>query len=86
MGKLLGLERAVKGGIGSHLAHLGEGVVVGAIVAVNAVGGVYDPGTGEVVAGPRTADGASMHDSMELATSLERLGRAIRENESKRKK
>ena len=71
VGKLLGRERAVKGGVGSHLAHLGEGVVVGAIVAVNALGGVFDPGSGEVVAGPRSVDGESMHDSMELATSLE---------------
>ena len=34
-----------------------NGIVVGAVVAVNAVGSVVDPETGEVVAGPRTSEG-----------------------------
>ena len=69
VGNLLGRERAVKGGIGTAIVDLGQGLVVGAIVAVNAVGGIFDPDTGALVAGPRREDGATMHDSMELITS-----------------
>jgi L-aminopeptidase/D-esterase-like protein len=69
VGKLLGRERAVKGGIGTASIDLGDGVVLGAIVAVNAVGGVFDAETGELVAGPRDDDGSTMHDSLKLITS-----------------
>ena len=67
--KLLGMKRAVKGGVGTASVELGQDLVVGAVVAVNALGGVYDPDTGEVLAGPRRDDGTGMHDSMELITS-----------------
>jgi L-aminopeptidase/D-esterase-like protein len=69
VGKLLGLERAVKGGIGTASLDLGDDVVVGALVAVNAVGGVYNPETGDVVAGPRDESGKGMLDSLELITT-----------------
>ena len=68
VGKLLGLERALKGGIGTASVNLGDGVFVGAIVAVNAIGGIVDPGTGSIVAGPRDGEGG-MHDSVKLITS-----------------
>ena len=55
--KTLGLDRAIKGGIGTASVDLGGGVVVGAIMAVNAVGGVYDPDKGDLVAGPRNDRG-----------------------------
>jgi L-aminopeptidase/D-esterase-like protein len=47
----------MKAGIGSASISLGNGLVVGAIVAVNAVGDIIDPVSGQVVAGVRTADG-----------------------------
>lgn len=47
-----------KSGLGTASFKIGEtGIVVGAICAVNAVGDVYDPRTGKLVAGSRTADG-----------------------------
>ena len=55
--KALGVGRGVKGGVGTAGIDLGDGVLVGAIVAVNAVGGVHDPDTGEIVAGARSDDG-----------------------------
>jgi len=55
--KMLGMERAVKAGIGSASLDLGEGVVVGALVAVNALGDVVDPWTGRLLAGPRREEG-----------------------------
>ena len=67
--KLLGLERSVKGGIGTASVDLGGGAVVGAIVAVNAVGGVVDGETGRIIAGPLADEGATMLDSMALITS-----------------
>ena len=67
--KLLGKERAVKGGIGTASVDLGQGLIVGAIVAVNALGGVFEPDTGRLVAGPLWNGGPEMHDPMEVVTS-----------------
>ena len=44
----------MKSGIGGASIQLGRGIVVGAIVAVNALGDVVNPNTGEFVAGIRT--------------------------------
>ena len=52
VGKLWGLERAMRGGIGTASIQVG-GVTVGALVAVNAVGDVIEPGSGRVIAGMR---------------------------------
>ena len=57
VGKLFGPGRAMKGGIGSASVTV-NGLTVAALVAVNAVGDVIDPATGEIVAGARSADGA----------------------------
>ena len=67
--KLLGRDRGLKGGIGTSALDLGDGLVVGAIVAVNAVGGIVDPETSEIVAGPLDDDGVTMLDSMKVITS-----------------
>ena len=74
VGKMLGMHRAMKGGIGSASVSLGEGLTVGAIVAVNAIGGVYEAATGRIVAGPRGEDGDTILDAMEVA-----MARAERE-------
>ena len=47
----------MKAGIGSAAIKLPNGLVVAALVAVNAVGDIIDPWTGQVVAGARGADG-----------------------------
>ena len=47
----------MKGGVGSAAVRLPNGLVVGALVAVNAVGDIIDPETGRVVAGTRNPDG-----------------------------
>jgi L-aminopeptidase/D-esterase-like protein len=57
-GRVGGGQRApMKAGIGSASITLPNGLVVGAIVAVNAVGDIIDPSTGQVVAGVRNPDG-----------------------------
>ena len=53
IGKLFGMARAMKGGIGSFTVTLPGGVLVSALVAVNALGDVRDPATGEIIAGAR---------------------------------
>lgn len=62
VGKLFGMARAMKGGIGSASVTV-NGVTVGALVACNAVGDVLDANTGKVVAGARTEDGLALLDS-----------------------
>ncbi|MBM3279591.1 MAG: P1 family peptidase [Candidatus Handelsmanbacteria bacterium] len=56
VGKLFGLQRAMKGGVGTASLSV-AGLSVGALVAVNALGDVFDPDTGALVAGARTHDG-----------------------------
>src|SRR5262249_59655341 len=54
VGKLFGLSRAMKGGIGT--ASLSAGALrVGALAVVNAFGDVQDPETGRLVAGARAS-------------------------------
>ncbi len=53
IGKLFGMSLAMKSGIGSASVRA-NGVVVGAIVAVNAFGDVFNPDNGEIVAGLRS--------------------------------
>jgi len=55
--KFAGADRRLKGGIGTASEHLRDGLIVGAIVAVNAAGLVREPLTGATVAGPRGDDG-----------------------------
>lgn len=63
VGKLCGIARAMRGGIGTAAVRCGS-AVVGALVAVNAVGDVRDPVTGTLVAGTRDApDGRRLVDS-----------------------
>jgi L-aminopeptidase/D-esterase-like protein len=65
VGKVLGLERAMKGGVGSASVRLDDGLVVGALAAVNAFGEIRDPRTRKVIAGPRLEDG-TLGDTVEL--------------------
>ena len=65
IGKMFGPKQAMKSGLGSASIRVGNtGIVVGAIVAVNAVGDVLDPKTGQIIAGARKADGSGFMDSM----------------------
>ena len=59
----------MKGGLGSAALVLPDGLVVAAMAAVNALGDVIDPATGQVVAGVRTADGRGLADARALLRS-----------------
>ncbi len=54
VGKLFGVARAMKGGVGTASVTV-DGVTVGALIACNAVGDVLDPDTGHLLAGARTS-------------------------------
>lgn len=59
VGKLFGMSRAMKGGIGTASLCV-EGITVAALIVCNAVGDVIDPTTGQVIAGARTPDGKAL--------------------------
>jgi len=69
VGKSAGSGRAMKAGIGSAAIRMPDGLIVAALVAVNAAGDVIDPATGKVIAGVRTADGKALADARTLLTS-----------------
>jgi L-aminopeptidase/D-esterase-like protein len=71
VGKIIGdRSRAMKAGLGTASVSLSNGLVVGAIVAVNAIGDVIDPSTGAIVAGVRSEDGKRLADARALLRSL----------------
>jgi L-aminopeptidase/D-esterase-like protein len=53
VGKLLGVQQATKGGLGTSFLNGPQGLQVGALAVVNAFGDVVDPGTGTILAGAR---------------------------------
>jgi len=76
----IGPGRPMKGGIGTSSIKLPNGIVVGAIVAVNAVGNIIDPKTGRIVAGARTADGKGFVDIIDWYRAGNASGQGPGEN------
>ena len=64
VGKIKGLEYAMKGGIGSYSIKLSNGLVVSALIAVNAFGDVYE--NGNVIAGVLNDDKTKMLNTYEI--------------------
>lgn len=83
VGKILGMQHAMKSGIGTASLAIGGGIYVGAIAAVNVFGDVIDPGTGEIIAGARLVHtgplkigkGPYFADTLEVMRSL--TGRTV---------
>jgi L-aminopeptidase/D-esterase-like protein len=69
VGKAAGSSRAMKAGIGTTAIRMPDGLIVAALVAVNAAGDIIDPANGRVVAGVRTDDGKSLADARKLLIS-----------------
>lgn len=65
VGKMMGISHCMKGGLGSASMELANGLRIGAIVAVNAMGDVRDPHTGKILAGPYDAETGKITDSLE---------------------
>lgn len=66
VGKFAGAGRGMKGGIGTASLRGDNGLIVGAIVAVNASGSIFDRRTGQPVAGVRTPDGRGLENPFDL--------------------
>ena len=66
VGKFGGTGRSMRGGFGTASVTLESGLTVAAAVAVNAVGDIVDPATGQIVAGVRTEDGRGFADARRL--------------------
>jgi L-aminopeptidase/D-esterase-like protein len=83
VGKMFGPKLAMKSGLGTASADIGGGIVVGAVVAVNAFGDVIDPQTGTIVAGLRSGKvgplrvGKKNHFADTLVTMKNPVGRGI---------
>jgi L-aminopeptidase/D-esterase-like protein len=67
----------MKAGIGSAAIRMANGLVVAAIVAVNAAGDIIDPSTGQVVAGARGSDGRLLDARRLLRDGGVQQGRAV---------
>lgn len=73
VGKLAGMETCMKTGIGSYAVQIGE-LKVGAVVALNALGDVFDWRTGQKIAGLLTKDRSAFSSTVELmARKIERI-------------
>lgn len=66
VGKFLGLDRCVKGGVGMASREMRNGARVAALAAVNAAGDVFDPATGQVVAGARHPQSGTFGPTLDL--------------------
>ncbi len=64
VGKFLDMRRAMKSGLGMYAVQIGE-LKVGAVVAVNSLGDIYDVDTGEQIAGMLSEDGRSLDSTRE---------------------
>lgn len=65
VGKLCGMQRSMKSGLGIHAIQVGQ-LTIAAIVAVNALGDIYNPSTGKKVAGLLNEDLTGFADSLEV--------------------
>jgi L-aminopeptidase/D-esterase-like protein len=72
VGKLFGIERAMKGGVGTSSIHGPKGLIVGALVVVNAFGDVLDPTSNHILAGARTSKA-----SFQMADSSKWMKRGV---------
>lgn len=64
VGKICGREKATKTGLGLYAVSIGE-LKIAAVVVLNALGDVFNPETGEKIAGPRKPDGSGFFDTRE---------------------
>lgn len=74
VGKLFGIKKAMKGGIGTASMEIGNGVIIGAMIAVNTYGDIIDPRTNHLIAGARNSKG-ELANTMDTMRSFK--GRSI---------
>ncbi len=67
--KLMGIKSAIKSGIGTCSRQLPGNITVAALFAVNALGDIIDPSTGQALACPRYPDDSRWTRTIELIAS-----------------
>jgi L-aminopeptidase/D-esterase-like protein len=72
VGKLFGIERAMKGGVGTSSVRGPKGLMVGALAVVNAFGDVLDPLSHQILAGARKSK-----ESLQLANSTKWMKQGV---------
>lgn len=83
VGKILGPKQSMKSGIGTASLDIGGGIIVGAVIAVNAFGDVIDNTTGQIIAGARpliagpikVGGSGKFADTLEVMRSM--IGRTV---------
>ena len=65
VGKITGMDNCMKTGIGSYAVQIGD-LQIGAVVALNALGDVFDWRTGKKIAGLLKEDGSGFRDTQEF--------------------
>jgi len=66
VGKILGIDKATKSGLGTASQKVGGDVIVAALAVENAFGDVIHPKTGKIIAGPHRSDGDGFWSTSEL--------------------
>jgi len=66
VGKLAGFHKSMKGGLGTASIKLSNGLIIGAIVAVNPIGDVRNPANEEILAGVYDKEKGKIQDSLEV--------------------
>jgi L-aminopeptidase/D-esterase-like protein len=66
VGHVLGPQGRMKGGLGTEVIDLGDGLLVGALFAVNCFGDVIDPTSGQILAGARKLPENQFVDTMQV--------------------
>ncbi len=79
VGKLFGMKLAMKSGIGTSSIRIANGVVIGAIIAVNAFGDILDIETGSILAGTRSSRllAGLTHNTAPLADTMAQMKSAV---------
>jgi L-aminopeptidase/D-esterase-like protein len=72
VGKLFGIERAMKGGVGTSSFHGPKGLIVGGLIVINAFGDVLDPDSHQMIAGARKSK-----DSFQWANSSKWIKKGV---------
>jgi L-aminopeptidase/D-esterase-like protein len=80
VGKILGINMASGGGVGTASMRLQAGVTVGVLVVVNSFGDIVDPASGRILAGARSPGGRGWLDTsraIERGPMMGRDGKAV---------
>jgi L-aminopeptidase/D-esterase-like protein len=72
VGHILGPEACVKGGLGTAVVELEQGIFIGALIVVNCFGDVINPGSGQILAGARKLPEGNFLDTMQALQSIPR--------------